>query len=98
MYFHLNIPEKFCATYADLREWVLSEFESGIGIDYMDSVDLMDRCRDLGIEEGRKVGIKESNRKLVSGMFANGYDLDRICLVTKLSRDEVEQFRESNPV
>ena len=68
---------------------VLTDFESWDDFDEKFSVDVMDRCRN----EGREEGIEENTRKTVSRMIENGFDLDQICTATDLSRDEVEEIR-----
>ena len=47
-----------------------------------------------GIREGIKEGVKETQREVIKNMLNMGIDIDIICEVTKLSKDEIEKIKQ----
>ena len=86
-----NLDEICLAT--DLTRGKVKDFLSWKEFDKRFALDLMDSGWNTGIEMGRARGIEENTNEAVSRMLANGFNLHEICLVTDLSRDEVEEIR-----
>ena len=51
-------------------------------------------AREEGKQEGKQEGIKETQREVIKNMLNMGIDIDIICGVTKLNRDEIEKVKQ----
>ena len=77
----------------DLTRDKVEDFLLWKAFDKRFTLDLMDSDWKTGVEQGRRKGIEETTEKAVLRMLANGFDLNEICLVTDLSRDEAKRLR-----
>ena len=53
----------------------------------------IEKGRQEGIEEGLQKGIQKGMEEVVLSMLENGFDLDSISKVTKLSKEEIKNLQ-----
>ena len=73
-------------TIEDLRQWFAHD-KRALGLE---------EGIEKGLEKGLEMGAEKNARETAARMIAEGFELDRVCRLTRLSRDEVERLHDEN--
>ena len=53
----------------------------------------MNKAGKLGVEEGKKLGIEKSKKKIAKKMLQQGFNIKEIMDLTELTKEEIEELK-----